>query len=211
METKSEPSETKLRVVLIGDKSVGKTSLVNRYFGGSFEDKPLPTICVNYFNHEHQYNGKTFNILVCDTAGEEEYNSISKLFYREAIAAICVFNICSKSSFESIEIWEKEFRTNVSTDFQKYAFVYIVANQIDAVKDSPSHVEESKANKLKNDLRAEKIFFTSAKVGTNVNEMFESLFEDACKKAILKNETCESSSPSPAPTLSNSSKSSCCK
>ena len=102
-----------IKIVLLGDSGVGKTSIVAQYVSGSTPDTIKPTVGAAFFTKETFLNGKSLELLIWDTAGQEVYRGLAPMYYRSAKIAIIVFDITNMKSFESVSYWTKELRENV--------------------------------------------------------------------------------------------------
>lgn len=102
-----------IKIVLLGDSGVGKTSIVARYVSGFTPDSITPTVGAAFFTKEVNVNGKPVELLIWDTAGQEVYRGLAPMYYRSAKIAIIVFDITSAKSFESVTYWTKELTENV--------------------------------------------------------------------------------------------------
>ena len=100
------PQPPKLKIVLVGDLSVGKTSIVKFFNSSHFSDQYQPTIGAGYFTRQLKINNETVIIDIWDTAGQEIYRSLVPQYARNSDGAIIVYDITSRSSFESIERWK---------------------------------------------------------------------------------------------------------
>jgi small GTP-binding protein len=163
-----EREETlKFRVVTIGDSSVGKTSIINRFLRDTFELDEPNTIGVLYDSFVQECNGTPVEIQLWDTAGQEQYRALGPVYYRNAAAALVVFDISNRTSFENISDWIKSFR-NVSADS---ATVIIVGNKCDRT-DRAVSPEDAKLWARNNDA----VYIeTSAKTGQGVDVVFDHL------------------------------------
>lgn len=176
-----------VRVVLIGDSQVGKTSLVQRFVRSSFEKQQRSTIGAVFHTYERSYNGIDVVMQIWDTAGQEKYRSLGPIYYRNSVAGICVFDMTNKETLSGLEKWISEFRKQTNEPI-----LYIVGNKIDIQDKITVTEEEAKAfSKSQN----AKLIFSSAKTGENVQEIFESIFQDLgangkfeVKKELAKNE-----------------------
>mgnify|MGYP003089408893 FL=1 len=176
-----------VRVVLIGDSQVGKTSLVQRFVRSSFEKQQRSTIGAVFHTYERSYNGTDVVMQIWDTAGQEKYRSLGPIYYRNSVAGICVFDMTNKETLSGLEKWISEFRKQTNDPI-----LYIVGNKIDIQDKITVTEEEAKAfSKSQN----AKLIFSSAKTGENVQEIFESIFQDLgangkfeVKKELAKNE-----------------------
>mmetsp|Transcript_30146 Transcript_30146/g.97241 ORF Transcript_30146/g.97241 Transcript_30146/m.97241 type:complete len:222 (+) Transcript_30146:34-699(+) len=102
------------KMVLIGDSSVGKTSLLKRFTSAEFEHNAAPTVGVDYATrqvetHDHQ----TIEAQVWDTGGQERHHSaITASFYRSVVGALVVFDLTNRASFEHCQRWLKVLRSH---------------------------------------------------------------------------------------------------
>lgn len=177
-----------VRVVLIGDSQVGKTSLIQRFVRSSFEKQQRSTIGAVFHTYEQNYNGTDVVMQIWDTAGQEKYRSLGPIYYRNSVAGICVFDMTNKDTLTGLDKWISEFRNQTDDPI-----LYIVGNKID-IQDKITVSEEealsfSAAHKAK-------LIFSSAKTGESVHEIFESVFQDLgkagkfeVKKELVKNES----------------------
>ena len=156
------------RVVLIGDSSVGKTCLVNRFIHSEFNANEANTIGAMYDTYSTVINGTAVDMQLWDTAGQEKFKSLGPVYYRDAVAAILVFDMTSHESFENLRYWYESFKyvTGENTE------AVLVGNKID-LNDS-IQVTREEAEKWA-DLKRCKFFATSAKTGENVSAMFDFL------------------------------------
>ena len=159
-----------VRVVLIGDSQVGKTSLIHRFIRSSFERQQKGTIGAVFHTYEQIINGRTVVMQIWDTAGQEKYRSLGPIYYRNAAAGIAVFDVTSKESLPNLEQWIHEFKRNTENPL-----IYIAGNKIDIKESTVITNDEAKEFAEKN---GGKLFFTSAKTGENVKEMFQGVFDD---------------------------------
>ncbi|KAH0789071.1 small GTP-binding protein [Histomonas meleagridis] len=161
-----------VRVVLIGDTQVGKTSLVYKFVRSNFEEQQRSTIGAVFHTYEQSYNGNDVVMQIWDTAGQEKYRSLGPIYYRDAAAGICVFDMTNKDSFLGIEKWINEFKKHTVEPI-----IYLVGNKVDI--DDKIAVDKEEALKFAESQGA-KLFFSSAKTGQNVKEIFTGLFNDLC-------------------------------
>ena len=100
------------KVVLVGESGVGKTSINNRFIKGTFSNNEVPTTSAAYSEKTlkiDEYEGITIKFDIWDTAGQEKYRSIGKIFYNDADIAIIVYDITNKDSFDEIKkYWYKQ-------------------------------------------------------------------------------------------------------
>ena len=100
-----EPME--IKVILLGDIRVGKTSIINQFILNKFENEVPFTITSSYLDKSIFFPdfGKSILFHIWDTSGSEKYRSLLKIFFKESKVVILVYDITNKSSFESIYFW----------------------------------------------------------------------------------------------------------
>lgn len=94
-----------IKIVLLGETGVGKTCLISRYVNNAFQEGEISTMGASYAGKEiffEEYS-KTLKFEIWDTAGQEKYRSVTKIFYKDATAAILVYDITRKESFIEIK------------------------------------------------------------------------------------------------------------
>ena len=162
------------RVVLIGDSSVGKTSMLNMLVEKSFNPIEQSTVGANYQLFINDIEGTHVEMQVWDTAGQERYKSLGPIYYRNAQGAIVVYDQTSKESFDDLNSWIESFVSIAGID----VIIAIVANKCDIGK-GEVNFEEAKAWAEKNDY----LFYrTSAKTGDGIDDMFN----DIVRKIVQK-------------------------
>ncbi|OMJ82513.1 hypothetical protein SteCoe_16802 [Stentor coeruleus] len=129
-----------IKIIMLGDLGVGKSSIVVRFVTGNFQSNGEATIGSSYMSKILQFIDKTIKFNIWDTAGQEQYHSLSKMYYRDANVAIIVYDITKKESFEGLKKWQKELAdfgpNNIST--------IIVGNKKDLVESEVVNPEEAK-------------------------------------------------------------------
>ena len=131
--------EEEIKVILIGDTNVGKTSLINVSVGSYFNPNEQITISASCSSKKLMINDKKYNINLWDTAGQEEYRGIAQLFYKGADIVILVYDICSLSSFNSLENWYEICEDTIGNEH-----IYgIVGNKNDLYLQSETNVNDA--------------------------------------------------------------------
>jgi len=98
-----------LKVVVLGDSGVGKTSLLNRFVRNMFEPKFKPSIGADFFTNEIDVDGKKVNLQIWDTAGQERFQSLGTAFYRGTDGCILVYDVEVEQTFTNLKKWKEVF------------------------------------------------------------------------------------------------------
>jgi Ras-related protein Rab-21 len=109
---------------------VGKTSTVIRYVENSFSHHITPTVGASFFSCKLLIDNITVKLQIWDTAGQERFKAMAPMFYRNANAALIVFDITSAQTFESMQGWVLELKKNVDNPM----VLCVVGNKIDLAK-----------------------------------------------------------------------------
>merc|ERR1711935_123637 len=97
-----------IKVVLLGKAAVGKTCLVERFVHGRFSDATSTAVGAAFGAKRVEYKGQTITMGVWDTAGSERYESMTKIYYRNAFAAIVCYDLTNKDSYARMQFWADE-------------------------------------------------------------------------------------------------------
>jgi len=153
------------KLVLLGDASVGKSCLVVRFAKGEFYEYQEPTIGAAFLTQMVSLGSEVVKFEIWDTAGQERYKSLAPMYYRGAAAAVVVFDITSKDSFDAAKAWVVEL-SNTDT------LIALAGNKADLEANRVIDRETARAYaESMNILYME----TSAKTGQNVNELFHDI------------------------------------
>ena len=176
-----------LKILLIGDSYVGKTSLLLQYIDKECPENHMATIGVEFKDKIVQINKKNVKLQVWDTSGQERYRSITKNFYRNADGVMFICDVTKESTFENIKNWliDSEQNSN-NSNFKKI----LVGNKIDLQKERV--IDKEKLANFANK-KGMNFYEASAKEGTNVDLIFTELaqliLEDKSDQQI-KDEFC---------------------
>ena len=102
------------KAILLGESGVGKTSLINITGGGKFNENEVSSISSNFIKKYFDIDSKKYLINIWDTAGQEKYKHLAKLFFHGSDIVILVYDISSKESFKGLEYWYKETKEHIN-------------------------------------------------------------------------------------------------
>ena len=158
-----------IKVALLGNSGVGKTSIILRYTTDKFDENSLITQGANFSQNDIEINGQKYILDIWDTAGQEQYRSLGKHFYKDAFIVILVYDISNKNSFEDLKnIWYND----LIRYGQKYTVIAIVGNKMDLYE--KEEVSENEGRAFATEKKA--LFMqVSAKNNDNINALFKAL------------------------------------
>lgn len=173
-----------IKLVLLGDSGVGKSSLVLRFTSRTFDQESKSTVGVSFVSKEvARADGESpVKFQIWDTAGQEVYHSLSSLYYRGAQVALVVFDLTSETSFGAVKTWIHELKELGPENIVQV----IIGNKVDLVLDKPASRKVSQTDaESYAESRGALYFETSAKTGENVDDIFERITESLFSKGGL--------------------------
>ena len=181
------------KLLLIGNSSVGKSSLLFRFVENVWDDNFVPTIGVDFvikkiliFNKfllqklkTLEVNGKKVKLQIWDTAGQERFKNITASYYRGGNGVLVVYDITDRDSFENLNSWLIEIEKNAN----KNVYKLLIGNKCDLEDKRKVTYQEGKDFAESNGM---KFIETSTKTASKVQEAFELLTNEIIKANINK-------------------------
>ncbi|XP_019942199.1 ras-related protein rab7 [Paralichthys olivaceus] len=194
-----------LKVVLIGNSGVGKSSFMNRYVNHRFTNMYRATIGTDFLSKTLNIDGHTVTLQLWDTAGTERFQSLGTPLYRGAHGCMLVFDVTSKASFSALELWRKEFLLQAEPQVPADFPFIVMGNKSDLgdrevssrtalqwCEEIGAHYFEGSA---KEDVGIEKPFLRAAEIGLQQykKHTLENTghFQITCKQPTETRNTCE--------------------
>ena len=130
-----------VKVVLIGEAGVGKTSIISRFTKDIFDKDQISSSSAQFISKEIKVNNQSINLDIWDTAGQEKYRSLARMFYKESQVIVFVYEIINKKSFDALKnYWYKEALNNSTAQFY-----FVVGNKSDLYEREEVSDDEAKA------------------------------------------------------------------
>ena len=158
------------KVVLIGESGVGKTCILDQFINQEFHEELESTITAQFCRKDFEFpDGKKISLDIWDTAGQEKYRALAKIFYKDAKAIILVYDVTSKKSFDEIKnYWYEQIKQLGSENI----VIAIAANKYDLYEEK--QVSNEEGEEFAKSIGA--IFVsTSAKNASGINDLFENI------------------------------------
>ncbi|KAJ3298179.1 Ras- protein Rab-5A [Borealophlyctis nickersoniae] len=154
-----------VKLVLLGEAAVGKSSLVLRFVNNEFQENKEPTIGAAFLTQKCKLEDKIIKFEIWDTAGQERFHSLAPMYYRNAQAAIVAYDITKPASLDKAKSWVKELQRQANPNI----VIALVGNKLDLAASRGVPTEEAQAYAGESGL----LFMeASAKSGDNVMEVF---------------------------------------
>jgi small GTP-binding protein len=153
------------KVVVVGDSSVGKSSIVQRLIQGTFTEDGTSTCGADFYTYCIPVNSEQVKLQIWDTAGQERFRSISKSYFRNAVGAVLVYDITSMQSFDRVGTWLNDLQDLAAPN----AYILLVGNKADLEKQREVGVDLVKEWAERHHLES---LETSALSGKNIKESF---------------------------------------
>ena len=159
-----------LKILIVGDSSVGKTNFINRFIENKFNNNYMTTSGIDLKTANLEIKNKNIRIQIWDTAGQEKYKAITKNLFLKVMGAIIIFDITNEKSFNNLNNWVQMIKEECGP----HMTIIIVGNKNDLIEQRKINEEEviAYANKQKLDY-----IETSCKTGENVKKAVTILCE----------------------------------
>ena len=129
-----------LKIILLGEVSTGKTSLINVYIKNVFNEKVEPTLNPSYLSKELKIEDKTYLLYLWDTAGQEQFRSMNKIFIKDSNIVIFIYDITRKKTFKELSFWIEYVENCIGKDSAIYG---VLGNKLDLF-DKEEEIKELK-------------------------------------------------------------------
>lgn len=176
--TMMEEENSKYKVILLGDTGVGKTSIARWQTSGSFDFKMSPTVGASHLKTTVQVSGRAVDLMLWDTAGQEQFSSLVPMYSRGAHAAILVASIVNPDSCEHLTTWQQRVISAAGR-----IPVVVAVNKSDLSEGAPVSFFD-----LRERCRSTfpVMFLVSAKTGDSIPELFRQVAEDVIRAESIQ-------------------------
>ena len=154
------------KVIVIGDSNVGKSCLTGRAVNDKFDTQYSPTIGFEFISFNIRINNQIVKLQIWDTCGQEVYRSLISSFYRNSTLAIIVYAINSQESFDNLESWLDEIKSQTHPNLK----IILIGNKADL--EDERVIDTNIAQELAKEHNIDLFMETSAKTGFNAQKVF---------------------------------------
>ena len=172
--SKTKPDCT-IKYIIVGNAYVGKSNIIYRFVENKFSENYKATINLDFSYKNIKIKDKIYRIQLWDTVGQEEFQSISRGYYKSGACALVVYDITDRDSFNNVSNWVEECKNNGPSTIS----LVLVGNKIDLQDIRKVTYEEGEDFANRNGMQ---FFETSALNGTNIEKLFNDTLESIIKK-----------------------------
>ena len=177
-----ENEEKELKVILLGDCGVGKTNIILRFMKDEFDEDSITTTGSSYTMKKIEKDNITYRLNIWDTAGQEKYRSLTKMFLQDANIIILVYSIVEEITFDNLDYWYNIIIDNCGEDI----VIAIVGNKHDLYFEEA--VDEDKAQNYANKKNAIFKLVSAKENKLGIDELFNILLDEYINKKLNKKE-----------------------
>jgi len=174
-----------LKILVVGERACGKTTLIHRYVKNIFLDGMKMTVGVDFSTKTIEMDGSTYRLQLWDIAGQERFGHMCPMYYREADGAFVVYDVKEPATLELAARWKESLDQNLSDDEYRLP-VILIGNK----SDLPHETDAKMLDGFCEQHGFIRWFETSAKKNTGIDESVNALVDE-----IMKNETLEPATP----------------
>jgi len=189
-----EEEEKELKIILLGESGVGKTSIIYRYYKNTFNSNLPSTFGSTFITKILEKDNITYKLNIWDTTGQEKYHSVTKLFIHGAHIVILVYAINNLDSFQKLDYWYKTIKENCDDN----VILAIVGSKYDLFynndDDKAVFVPEEEGEKYAKEKKAFFKSVTAKEDQKGIYALFDELINEYITKDIAKNIDCKETS-----------------
>ena len=174
--TSEKEYEFIIKILIIGDSTVGKTNFVYKFSEDKFSENYFASTGIELKTTSIQIDGKSIKIQLWDTAGQEKYRAMTKNLYLKSQGIIILFDITNETSFINLKNWMSQIKESCGEDIP----ILLVGNKIDL--EDNRVINKERAMEYANNENIEYIE-VSSKTGENINKALTSLLQKILKRA----------------------------
>ena len=167
-----------VKIILLGDVGVGKTSIISRYDKNIFSEKNISTLSSSFITKQVKKGDITYNLNIWDTSGQEKYRSVTKLFVQGANIVILVYAIDVKETFDILNFWHKTVIDLIEDE--ENIILAIVGNKSDKFEDAV--ITEEDGQKIANEKKAIFKLVSAKEDPKGIFSLFDTLLNEYINK-----------------------------
>ena len=175
MSENNSEDEKEIKVILLGNSGVGKTSIINRYVNNVYNSNCETTLGSTYSTREVIKDNVVYKLNLWDTTGQEKYHSITNLFIKGSSIVILVYSIDLLSSFEGLNYWHNSIKENLEGNNYVLA---VVGSKSDLINEEEEVVSEDEAKNFAKERNAIFKLVSSKEDPVGINNLFDMLLDE---------------------------------
>ena len=177
----TKPDLETISIIMVGDTSVGKSTLMKKFISGQFSDSLAPTLGIELYKKEITIDEKQYLYRIWDTCGQERFRSLSKSYFRNSDGIMLLFDLNSQNSFDNLNSWFISIKESGAEDIP----LILVGTKCDLYNNI---TEETISNFVSQNKTIQKYFKCSAKENIGIEEPFIELGKLVVKQILPSRE-----------------------
>jgi small GTP-binding protein len=199
---RAEMDRTDIKMVMVGNTNVGKTSIVSSAIFGTFSAESAPTLGASYSTKTLTVDSTTVRLQIWDTAGQEKYKAMTPMYFHNARVGVVVYSIAERDTFVATDDWIKSLKENADSE----VVIFLVGNKTDLESERAVTADEGGAKAA--EYHAE-FMELSAKTGFGIQDLFAMIPRSYLGK-FASDAACSSLSAAPLVEQEGAQQKSCC-
>ena len=177
MKEEEEGIKKTFKVIFIGDESVGKTAIINRFVKETFDEDTQSTVGADLLSKEVKLDNESVKICIWDTGGQKRYYDLLPIYFKSSKGCFIVYDISNKETFKNLgDRFEKVYKmAENGEEYEPNVKIILVGNKCDLEKDR--EVTKEEGQELANQMKCP-FFETSARNDVNIDQIFECMAKE---------------------------------
>ena len=166
--------DEEIKIIVLGESGVGKSNIIIRFGGGQFDPNSVPSSTASFIIKYLTFGNKIYRLNIWDTAGQEKYHSLTKIFIKDSNIVLLVYAINDYQTFKQLDFWYKTIKEACSN-----IIIGVLGNKIDLLQEVV--VDEEEARKKAQDFYGKFTYTSALNDDTGIDEIIETLVKDYIK------------------------------
>ena len=163
--------DEEIKNIALGESGVGKSNIIIRYSGGQFDPNSIPNSTASFIIKYLTFGNKIYRLNIWDTAGQEKYHSLTKIFIKDSNIVLLVYAVNDYQTFKQLDFWYKTIKEACSN-----IIIGVLGNKIDLLQEVV--VDEEEARKKAKEFNGKFTYTSALNDDTGIDENIEILVKD---------------------------------
>ena len=166
--------DEEIKIIVLGESGVGKSNIIIRFGGGQFDPNSVPNNTASFIIKYLTFGNKIYRLNIWDTAGQEKYHSLTKIFIKDSNIVLLVYAVNDYQTFKQLDFWYKTIKEACSN-----IIIGVLGNKIDLLQEVV--IDEEEARKKAKEFNGKFTYTSALNDDTGIDEIIETLVKDYIK------------------------------